>query len=66
MPNPPDFEEAELGQTPEERILAYTIGTPEVLASSIALAEYDPEWPLLYEREAARVRSVLGDQVLLR
>ena len=31
----------------------------------ILLAEYDPAWPGLYEREAARIRSLLGDRVRL-
>jgi GrpB-like predicted nucleotidyltransferase (UPF0157 family) len=31
----------------------------------IPLADYDPAWPGLYEREAARIRSLLGDTVRL-
>lgn len=31
----------------------------------ITLVEYDPEWPTLYEREAARIAGALGDRVLL-
>jgi GrpB-like predicted nucleotidyltransferase (UPF0157 family) len=30
----------------------------------INLAPYNPEWPALYEREAARIRSTLGDRVV--
>jgi GrpB-like predicted nucleotidyltransferase (UPF0157 family) len=30
----------------------------------ITLAEYDPEWPSLYAREEARIRSILGDRVV--
>lgn len=30
----------------------------------IVLVESDPEWPRLFAREAARIREVLGDQVL--
>lgn len=30
----------------------------------ITLAEYDPSWPRLFAREAARVRAVLGDIAL--
>ena len=30
----------------------------------IHLAPYDPAWPDLYAREAARIRSVLGDRVV--
>jgi GrpB-like predicted nucleotidyltransferase (UPF0157 family) len=36
-----------------------------VLDAPVTLAEYDPAWPRLYEREAARVRSALGDEALL-
>jgi GrpB-like predicted nucleotidyltransferase (UPF0157 family) len=57
---------SETAHTPvrtEEDIHAYTIGAPDVLASTVALSEYDPGWPALFEREAARVRAVLGDQV---
>ncbi|GAB3506853.1 GrpB family protein [Amycolatopsis cihanbeyliensis] len=39
-------------------------GAPE-LNSTVTLAEYDPGWPLLYEREAERIRGVLGDRVVL-
>jgi GrpB-like predicted nucleotidyltransferase (UPF0157 family) len=31
---------------------------------TITLVDSDPSWPLLFEHEAARVREVLGDQVL--
>jgi GrpB-like predicted nucleotidyltransferase (UPF0157 family) len=27
----------------------------------VTICEYDPEWPRLYEREAARIRGALGD-----
>jgi len=37
----------------------------EVLNKSIYLAPYDPEWPRLFEREAARIRAALGDRALL-
>ena len=30
----------------------------------ITLAEYDPGWPGLFAREAARIRAVLGDIAL--
>jgi len=30
----------------------------------ITLADYDPEWPRMFERDAARIRSVLGGKVL--
>lgn len=37
----------------------------EVLNSQIYLAPYDPEWPRLFEREAARIRGALGDHALM-
>ena len=35
------------------------------LNGPVRLESYDAQWPRLYEREAARIRSVLGDRVLL-
>lgn len=32
-------------------------------AGSIEVVEYDPEWPLLFEVEAARIRAACGDGV---
>jgi GrpB-like predicted nucleotidyltransferase (UPF0157 family) len=37
----------------------------EVLNSQIYLAPYDSEWPRLFEREAARIRTALGDRALM-
>jgi GrpB-like predicted nucleotidyltransferase (UPF0157 family) len=51
--------------TRDEEIAAAWIGPPEVLDTPIALAEYDPHWPALFEREAARIRRALGDRALL-
>lgn len=33
---------------------------PVAVDGPIHLAEYDPAWPVQYEREAARIRSILG------
>ncbi len=41
------------------------IGEPSRADGPVHLAEYDPAWPALYEREAARIRSLLGDRVRL-
>jgi GrpB-like predicted nucleotidyltransferase (UPF0157 family) len=49
----------------DEEIAAARIGPPDVLNSTIYLAPYDPEWPRLFEREAQRIRGVLGNRVLL-
>ncbi|HEV8190013.1 MAG TPA: GrpB family protein [Ktedonobacterales bacterium] len=48
-----------------EQIQAVTIGQIAPLTSPIIIAEYDPEWPRLFEREAERIRSALGDKVVL-
>lgn len=47
----------------DDEIRAATIGEPTRADGPIHLAEYDPAWPALYEFEAARIRSVLGDGV---
>jgi GrpB-like predicted nucleotidyltransferase (UPF0157 family) len=43
---------------------SYVGGPPAPLRSPIELRDYDPTWPRLYQREAARIRSVLGDRVV--
>lgn len=49
----------------DDEIRAATIGEPTRADGPIHLADYDPEWPVLYDREAARVRSILGDRARL-
>ncbi len=49
----------------EEMRAARVGGEPTLLAGPVYLAEYDPEWPRLFEREAARVRGVLGERIVL-
>ena len=49
--------------TSEEEMRAATVGELVVHGATIHLADYDPEWPRLYEREATRIRSVLGARV---
>lgn len=48
----------------EEQIREVTIGEAEPLTGRIQIAEYDVEWPLLFEREAARIRVALEEQVV--
>lgn len=36
---------------------------PPELTAPIELAAYDPAWPDLFAREAARLRSILGDRI---
>ena len=47
----------------EAEIRAATVGELAPLTAPIELRDYDPRWPALFDREAARVRSILGDQV---
>ena len=51
--------------TTEEQIRAATVGELKVHGATVHLADYDPAWPRLYEREAGRLRSTLGDRVRL-
>ena len=43
---------------------SYVGGPPPPLQAPIEPRNYDPAWPQLYQREAARIRSVLGDRVV--
>lgn len=51
------------GRTAEE-LRAATVGEPTRLDGPVLLAEYDPVWPALFEREAARIRDTLGPAAL--
>ena len=48
----------------DEEIRAATIGELKPLSGPVLLADYDPEWPRLFEREAARIRTALGERAL--
>ncbi len=54
-----------MAATGDDYLRAVTIGEPTRVDGPIDLAEYDPTWPALYEREAARIRSLLGPRVRL-
>jgi len=47
----------------EQKLTKVWVGEPPRLKAPIEIAEYDPEWPVLYEREASRIASILGDRV---
>jgi GrpB-like predicted nucleotidyltransferase (UPF0157 family) len=52
--------------TRDDEIRAANVaGAPAVLDGPIFLAGYDPQWPTLFEREAARIRAALGARALL-
>jgi GrpB-like predicted nucleotidyltransferase (UPF0157 family) len=47
--------------TTEDDLQAITIEKVIPHDGPITLAEYNPQWPALFAREAARIRAVLGD-----
>lgn len=49
----------------DDEIRASTVGELVEHNATIHLAEYDPEWPRLYEREAKRLRDALGASALV-
>jgi GrpB-like predicted nucleotidyltransferase (UPF0157 family) len=49
----------------EEEIQAYSVGGAKRHDGPVTLVDYDPQWPALFAREDARIRSILGDRVLL-
>jgi len=49
----------------EGQIRAVHVGELAPLVGPIQIVDYDPEWPRLFAREAERVRTALGDRVLL-
>lgn len=51
-------------QTTDAQIAAYTVGEVKSHDAPILLAEYDPAWPALFERETQRIRTALGHAVL--
>lgn len=40
------------------------IGAPNRLTGPVVIHDYDPSWPLLYEREQERIRAALGPLAL--
>jgi GrpB-like predicted nucleotidyltransferase (UPF0157 family) len=47
----------------DEALAKVVVGPVESLAGRIVVADYDPEWPRRYQREAARIRAALGNRV---
>lgn len=48
----------------EEQLRAVHVNGLAPQAGPIVIAEYDPAWPSLFAREAARVRAALGERVV--
>jgi GrpB-like predicted nucleotidyltransferase (UPF0157 family) len=49
----------------DERLARATLGEPQQLRGRIEIREYDPAWPGLFDREAKRLRQVLGARAVL-
>jgi len=49
----------------EDGIQEAWVGEAPQMNSTVTLADYDPEWPKLFEREAERIRAALGERVLV-
>lgn len=49
----------------DDYMRSVTIGERRRVDGPIYLADYDPAWPGLFDREAARIRELLGERVLL-
>jgi GrpB-like predicted nucleotidyltransferase (UPF0157 family) len=52
------------GPDQERGLRAAWVTEPPQVNGPITLAQYDPAWPALFEREAATIRGLLGDTVL--
>jgi GrpB-like predicted nucleotidyltransferase (UPF0157 family) len=48
----------------DEALEAVTVGERKPHNAPVTLVEYDPAWPALFEREAARIRAALGETVV--
>ncbi|ONI86657.1 hypothetical protein ALI22I_23780 [Saccharothrix sp. ALI-22-I] len=48
----------------EDEVRAAFVGGMPELRGRVVLVDYDPAWPGLFEREAARIRAALGDVVV--
>ena len=48
----------------DDEIRAATVGDLTEHNATIELAEYDPEWPRLFQREATRIRAALGSKAV--
>jgi GrpB-like predicted nucleotidyltransferase (UPF0157 family) len=48
----------------DAQIRGHTIGELTALSGRVLIVDYDPQWPSHFEREAARVRDILGPRAL--
>ncbi|MFI7340908.1 GrpB family protein [Streptomyces sp. NPDC050085] len=59
MSERPEAQEPRTAMTTEE-IEAAHVAAPPKLNGRVTLREYDPRWPVVFDREAARMRELLG------
>ena len=52
------------GSNVQREIRAHIIGELKPLPNRILIVDYDPQWPVLFEREADRIRAALGHRAL--
>ncbi len=62
---PEDAPSADDDTQREAELQAVTVGQVTHLTSPIQVVDYDPEWPRMFEREAARIRAALGERALM-
>ncbi|MDP8910610.1 MAG: GrpB family protein [Actinomycetota bacterium] len=48
----------------DKELAKVAIGGAQPLAGRIEIRDYDPEWPRLYAREEAGIRTILGERVV--
>lgn len=48
----------------DKRLQEVTVGELTHHNATITLLDYDPNWPKLFEQEAERIRSILGNKIL--
>jgi GrpB-like predicted nucleotidyltransferase (UPF0157 family) len=53
------------GPGEEAALRAAWVTEPPRLTGPVVVADYDPAWPALFEREAARLRDLLGAEIRL-
>jgi GrpB-like predicted nucleotidyltransferase (UPF0157 family) len=58
-------EAGEWGPGEEAALRAAWVTEPPKLTGPVVVAAYDPAWPALFEREADRLRGLLGAEILL-
>jgi GrpB-like predicted nucleotidyltransferase (UPF0157 family) len=50
--------------TTEEQLRAAHVGDVTPLSGRVLIVDYDPDWPKLFRREAARIQGALGEPAL--